>query len=115
MRLFESKKISKLSESYSIPVMNKREYLRNHFFDFPDEQLKSLLKQISEIYSLDCGVDKIERFEVIKSEGLHTKNIGFKVVFFDALNTLPISGILNHKVGEIEFSIWDKNATFKLR
>lgn len=118
MRLFESKKISKiprLSES-SLPRMNKHEYLLKHFFQFLNKQVTSLLQQLSLQTGLDCGFDKLESFEVIKQgDEPFVENIGFSVVFVDSLGAIPVEGILNHKVGEIEFSIWSKNLTLKLR
>jgi hypothetical protein len=113
MRLFESKKISRLSES-SLPRMNKHEYLLKHFFDFPERQLKALLQQVTLQTGFDCN--GFESFEMLtKGDEPFIENIGFLARFSDPLGVIPVEGILNHKIGEIEFSIWSKNLTLKLR
>lgn len=119
MRLFESKRISKisrLSESLVFPKMNEKEYLRKHFFACPETQLKSLLQKIAGETGLDCGFDKVASFEILVDDsGQIEESIGFSVTFLNALDGLPKEGLLNHNVGEIEYSIWLRNLTLKLR
>ncbi len=71
MRLFESKKISRLtrlSESLAFPRMNEKEYLRKHFFVYPEIQIKAILKQLANETGLDCGFENVGLFEILTND-----------------------------------------------
>lgn len=119
MRLFESKQIShltRLSESSLIPQMNEKEYLLKHFFAYPEMQLNIILQKLADETGLDCRIDNMESFQIIVDESSQTEqNIGFLVVFRDSFGGIPKEGLLNHNVGSIEYRIWLKKLTLKLR
>ncbi|TSJ47615.1 hypothetical protein [Fluviicola chungangensis] len=96
--------------------MNEKEYLRKHFFAHPETQLKSLLQKLAGETGLDCGFDNVASFEILVDDsGRIDENIGFLVVFRDSFGGIPKEGLLNHNVGSIEYSIWLKKLTLKLR
>jgi hypothetical protein len=96
--------------------MNEKEYLRKHFFAYPETQLKSLLQKLTIETVLDCGFDKVASFEIpVDDRGQIEENIDFSVTFLNTLGGLLKEGLLNHDIGEIEYSPWLKKLTLKLR
>ena len=109
MRLFESRKISKLIEQSSVQKMNQHERLLKQFFASPEKSIIQLLQQISQQTGYDC--EDYSSFDIITDSDTktHIKNLGFKVDFNKPLGVLPKKGVIDHPVGKIEFDLWGKN------
>ena len=59
--------------------MNEKEYLRKHFFAYPETQLKSILQKLAIETGLDCGFDQVMSFEIlVDDDGKVEKILAFQ-------------------------------------